>query len=59
MQIDDAVCFPQAVVATMTEYNRVRQYRHSVVIDWGGYTADYVRSQDGKPDFSVCDSVIH
>ena len=59
IRIDDAVCFPQAVAAAMTEYNRIRQYSRCLVIDLGGYTVDFLMIQDRKPDFSASDSLEH
>ena len=57
--INDAICFPQAVAAAMTVFGEIKQYPRCTIIDLGGYTADYVQLQNGRADFSVCDSLEH
>jgi len=59
IQIENSMCFPQAVAAAMTVFGQIKQYSRCTVIDLGGYTADYVQMQKGKADFSVCDSLEH
>ena len=59
IEIHDVMCFPQAIAAAMTVFDQIRQSPKVMVIDIGGYTADYVRMHMGRADFSVCDSLEH
>lgn len=52
-----AVCFPQAYAAIMPVYPRIQQLSKVVVVDIGGFTADYLLIKNGQADLSVCDSL--
>jgi len=55
--INKAICFPQAYAAAIPIYNRLQEMPKAVVVDIGGFTADYLVFKNGKPDLSVCDSL--
>jgi len=57
IRIDEATAYPQAFAAAMTVYNQIRPYPKAVVIDIGGFTADYLLIKNGQPDLSVCGSL--
>ncbi len=54
--IDKARCYPQAYAAALSS-RQMREQKKILVVDIGGFTIDYVRIQDGRPDFAVCDSL--
>ena len=55
--ITSATCFPQAYAAVVPVYQQVQQSPKTVVIDIGGFTADYLQLKYGEVDLSVCDSL--
>ena len=55
--IHKAVCFPQAYAAVMPVYPRIQQLSKVIVVDIGGFTADYLLIKNGQADLSVCDSL--
>ena len=55
--ISKAVCFPQAYAAVAPLYQQLRPYPKAIVIDIGGFTADYLLLKNGEADLSVCDSL--
>lgn len=55
--ITSATCFPQAYAAVVSVYQQVQQSPKTVVIDIGGFTADYLQLKYGEVDLSVCDSL--
>lgn len=55
--ISEVTCFPQAYAAAMPVYNRIKDFPKAIVIDIGGFTADYLQIKKGNPDLSVCDSL--
>jgi plasmid segregation protein ParM len=55
--ISEAVCFPQAYAAAMPVYNQIKSANKAVIIDLGGFTADYLVIKNGAPDLSACDSL--
>lgn len=55
--INKAVCFPQAYAAAIPIYHRLREIPKAVVIDIGGFTADYLLLNQGEADLSACDSL--
>ncbi len=55
--ITDAVCFPQAYAAAIPLYSKFQQLPKTVVVDIGGFTADYLQIKYGQADLSVCDSL--
>jgi len=59
IRIENALAFPQAVAAAWTVFGQIKPEPKVMVIDIGGYTADYVQMKDGKADFAVCESLEH
>ena len=55
--ISEVMCFPQAYAAAVSVYSQIRNYPKTMVVDIGGFTADYLQINYGKPDLSVCDSL--
>ena len=55
--IHRAICFPQAYAAVMPVYPRIQQFSKAIVVDIGGFTADYLLIKNGQADLSVCDSM--
>ena len=55
--ITGAMCFPQAYAAVMPVYTRIQQFSKAIVVDIGGFTADYLLLKNGQADLSVCDSL--
>jgi plasmid segregation protein ParM len=55
--ISEAVCFPQAYAAAMPVYSQIKTAPKAVIIDIGGFTADYLVIKNGAPDLSACDSL--
>lgn len=57
IHINSVMCFPQAYAAVMPVYPRIQQLSKAVVVDIGGFTADYLLIKNGQADLSVCDSL--
>jgi len=57
IRIENVICFPQTIAAAWTVFSQIKQEPKVMVIDIGGYTADYVQMKGGKADFAVCDSL--
>lgn len=61
--ITDALCFPQAYAAACTQMQQLWDEPRAVVVDIGGFTADYLQVKFGEAQLSACDSlengVIH
>ena len=57
--INEAIAFPQAFAAAMPIYKYISANPKVVVIDIGGFTADYLLIKNGNADLSVCDSLEH
>jgi len=57
--INDVASYPQAYAAAIPNFGNVKEIPKAVVLDWGGYTFDYVQLKNGKVDMSVCDSLEH
>ena len=55
--IDKVLCFPQSSAAASTILSSIRTIPKALVLDLGGFTADYLRIQNGAGDLSVCDSL--
>lgn len=55
--IRGASAFPQAFAASMPVYGRISGYPKVMVIDIGGFTADYLLIKNGQADLSVCDTL--
>ena len=57
IKIVDASCFPQAYAATMPIFQQIRNYPKAIIVDIGGFTADYMIMKNGIPTLSSCDSL--
>ena len=55
--IEKALCFPQSYAAASTILSSIRTIPKALILDLGGFTADYLRIQNGAGDLSVCDSL--
>ena len=63
VRISEVIAYPQAYAAAMTIFSSIKDASKVIVLDIGGWTADYIQIKSGKHDLSVCDSlengVIH
>ena len=57
IHISEVVSFPQAFAAAMPVYGAINSLPKVMVIDIGGFTADYLLIKNGQADLSVCDSL--
>ena len=57
--ITEVTAFPQAFAAALPVYAHISAYPKVMVIDIGGFTADYLLIKNGQADLSVCDSLEH
>ena len=55
--IEKALCFPQSYAAASTVLGSLHTIPKALILDLGGFTADYLRIQNGAGDLSVCDSL--
>lgn len=55
--IDDVACYPQSYAAAVTILPTLSSIPRALVVDIGGYTADYLQIKNGAGDLSVCDSL--
>ena len=55
--ITEAISFPQAYAAAIPIYSKFQQLPKAVIVDIGGFTADYLQVKYGQADLSVCDSL--
>lgn len=55
--IDQIACFPQAYAAAVTMFKSLRNDTKALVLDIGGFTADYLLMQNGATDLSTCGSL--
>ena len=55
--ITDALCFPQAYAAACTQMQQLWDEPRAVVVDIGGFTADYLQVKFGEAQLSACDSL--
>lgn len=55
--IDDVKCYPQAYAAAVTRLKELIVYPRVLIVDIGGFTADYLLMRNGEGDLSVCDSL--
>lgn len=55
--IDDVACYPQAYSAAVTMFHSLNDCPKALVLDIGGFTADYLLMKNGAADLSVCDSL--
>ena len=57
IRITSAITYPQAYAAAMPIYATLAGLPKVTVIDIGGFTADYLQINKGKPDLAMCDSL--
>jgi plasmid segregation protein ParM len=55
--INEVAAFPQAFAAAMPVFSRINEFPKVMVIDIGGFTADYLLIKNGQADLSVCDTL--
>ena len=55
--IENTACFPQSVSAAAATVKNLASFPRALVVDIGGFTADYVRLRNGVPDMAACDSL--
>jgi len=55
--IDDVICFPQAYAAAVTMLDALISCPKALIVDLGGFTADYLLMRNGEADLSACDSL--
>lgn len=55
--IDKVICFPQAYAAAVTMIHFLIDCPKVIILDIGGFTADYLLMRYGKADLSTCDSL--
>jgi plasmid segregation protein ParM len=59
VHIKEVTAYPQAFAAAMTVYAQINSYPKVIVLDLGGFTADYLLIKNGQADLSVCESLEH
>lgn len=57
--ISGVTAYPQALAAAMPVYGSISALPKVIVVDIGGFTADYLLLRKGQADLSVCDSLEH
>ena len=55
--IEDVRCYPQAYAAAATMMDRLMGSPKVLIVDIGGFTADYLMMRSGRGDLTVCDSL--
>jgi plasmid segregation protein ParM len=55
--ISEVAAFPQAFAAAMPVFNRISEFPKAMVIDIGGFTADYLLIKNGQADLTICDTL--
>ena len=55
--IDEVGCYPQSYAAAITVFQTLQSSPRALIIDIGGFTADYLLLRNGEGDLSVCDSL--
>ena len=55
--IEGATCFPQSFSAAAATVKNLASISKVLVVDIGGFTADYVCLRNGVPDMAACDSM--
>lgn len=57
IEITNALCFPQAYAAAVTMFRSLGSEPKVLVVDIGGFTADYLFMKRGKAQLGTCDSL--
>ena len=55
--IEDVRCYPQAFAAAVTMMDKLIGKQRVLIIDIGGFTADYLMMRSGRADLTICDSL--
>lgn len=55
--INDTGCYPQAYAAAATMLPQLIDKQKVLILDIGGFTADYMMMNNGRADLSTCDSL--
>jgi plasmid segregation protein ParM len=55
--IENVACFPQAYAAAVTVFQSLSDCSKALILDIGGFTADYLLMKNGGADLSTCDSL--
>lgn len=55
--IEDVRCYPQAFAAAATMMDELLKKPRVLIVDIGGFTADYLMMRSGRADLTVCDSL--
>lgn len=55
--ISDVACFPQSYAAAVTLLPTLQNEPRALVLDIGGFTADYLQLRHGEGNLAVCDSL--
>lgn len=55
--ITEVACYPQSYAAAVTAFQELKDIPRALIVDIGGYTADYLQIRNGAGDLSVCDSM--
>ena len=55
--IEDVACYPQAYAAAITIFQSLAGCPKALILDIGGFTADYLLMAHGAADLSTCDSL--
>ena len=59
INIYEVTAYPQAFAAAMPVYGHISTMPRAIVIDIGGFTADFLLVKNGQADLSVCDTLEH
>ena len=57
--IREATVYPQAFAAAISVFDRISTFSKVIVIDIGGFTADYLLIKNGQADLTVCETLEH
>ena len=55
--IDEVSCYLQSYAAAITVFQTLQSSPRVLILDIGGFTADYLLLRNGEGDLSVCDSL--
>ncbi|MDE6640429.1 MAG: ParM/StbA family protein [Acetatifactor sp.] len=55
--VEDVRCYPQAYAAAVTMMDKLMGSPRVLIVDIGGFTADYLMMRSGRADLAVCDSL--
>ena len=55
--IDEVSCYPQSYAAAVTVFQTLQNSPRALIVDIGGFTADYLQLCNGRADLNICDSL--